>query len=106
LRGIRVGPVARGHLREIHGYSRELWGERRADAYIERLSRCFGDIASGRVRSRPVAAEFGVDGRYVRCGAHYIYWRPLGPEAIAIVAVLHQRMHQDDRVTAAFGPLE
>lgn len=102
MRRISLDAIARGHLREIHTYSVERWGEARADAYIRQLSARFDDITAAKAHSRDVSALFGVTGRFCRCAEHLIYWRTLGTDAIAVVAILHQRMHQPDRVRAAF----
>ena len=102
MRRVKLDAIARQHLREIRAYSTAKWGVARADAYIRDLSTRFEDIAAGRSHSRAVAAIFAVEGHYCRCGQHFIYWRPIGRDTIAIVAILHQRMHQRDRIRAAF----
>jgi len=49
------------------------------------------------VASRPVPAEFGVEGYVFRYERHFVYWRRLANGDIGIVTVLHERMHQMDR---------
>ncbi|WIY53928.1 hypothetical protein O9Z70_05175 [Devosia sp. YIM 151766] len=47
--------------------------------------------------SRPVPAEFGVEGYFFRHERHFVYWRRLSNDDIGIVTILHERMHQIDR---------
>ncbi len=49
------------------------------------------------MRSRPVPAEFGVDGYCFRYAQLIVYWRQLSNGDIGIVTILHERMHQIDR---------
>ena len=60
-------------------------------------SRAFEGIATGDIVSRPVPAEFGVEGFVFRYKKHYVYWKTLSDGAIGIVTVLHERMHQFGR---------
>lgn len=53
--------------------------------------------AYGGVASRPVPAEFGVDGFYFRHAHHFVYWRRLANGDVGIVTILQERMHQMDR---------
>ena len=94
---VRVQEAAAVRIREIYRYSRERWGEARADAYIQGLFEAFDGIATGDVVSRPVPAEFGVEGYVFRYKKHYVYWKTLSDSAIGIVTVLHERMHQFGR---------
>lgn len=64
----------------------------------------FGKIATHGVVSRPVPAEFGVQGCFFRYEKHVVYWKRLDSGDIGIVTVLHERMHQIDRLRADFGP--
>lgn len=57
----------------------------------------FEKIESRGVVSRPVPAEFGVDGYFFRYEQHFVYWRRLSSGNIGIVTILHQRMHQIER---------
>ncbi len=94
---IRVQDAAAVRIDEIYRYSRERWGQARADAYIRGLFEAFDGIATGAVASRAVPAEFGVDGYVFRHKRHFVYWKKLDDGAIGIVTVLHERMHQIDR---------
>ena len=94
---IRVQDAAAVRIDEIYRYTREHWGQARAEAYIRGLFDAFDGIATGAVASRAVPAEFGVDGYVCRYKRHFVYWKKLADGAIGIVTVLHERMHQIDR---------
>lgn len=97
MTGVRVQRAAVVRIEEIYRYTRERWGEAQADAYVTGLFEAFENIATGAVPSRPVPAEFEVDGYVFRYRRHFVYWKTLGDGAIGIVTVLHERMHQMDR---------
>ena len=94
---VRVQEAASLRIDELYRYSRDRWGTERADAYITGLFESFDRIASGGVFSRPIPAEFGVDGNYFRYERHYVYWKRLSNGGIGIVTILHERMHQMGR---------
>ncbi|WP_372916990.1 type II toxin-antitoxin system RelE/ParE family toxin [Sandarakinorhabdus sp.] len=94
----RVQDRAGHRLDEIYVYSRDLWGEEQAARYIRCLFACFADIAARKTPWRTIPAEFGVDGCFCRFERHYIYWRILSDGAVGIVTILHERMHQIDRL--------
>ncbi len=93
----RVQEAASLRLDEIYRYTRERWGADRADRYITDLFASFDRIDGGGVASRPVPAEFGVDGFYFRHAPHFVYWRRLAKGDVGIVTILHERMHKMDR---------
>ena len=97
MTAVRVQEAAALRIDEIYRYSRERWGEARAAAYVSGLFEAFESIAAGTSASRPVPAEFGVDGYVFRYERHYVYWKKLGNGDIGIVTVLHERMHQFGR---------
>lgn len=97
MTGYRVQQAASVRIDEIYAYTYNQWGAEHADAYISGLLEVFERIARGDLVSRPVPAEFEVDGYFVRYERHYIYWKPLENGDIGIVTVLHERMHQIDR---------
>lgn len=104
-----MGPVlvqeaASRRLDEIYRYTRERWGEEQADRYVTGLFDSFGKISSHQVVSRPVPADFGVDGFYFRYERHVVYWRRLASGDIGIVTILHERMHQMDRFRDDLAP--
>ena len=53
--------------------------------------------------SRPIPAEFGVEGFYFRHEHNFVYWRRLSNGDIGIVTILHERMHQSDRFRDNLG---
>ena len=97
MTAVRVQTAAALRIDEIYRYSRDRWGEARASAYVTGLFEAFESIASGTSASRPVPAEFGVDGYVFRYERHYVYWKRLDNGDIGIVTVLHERMHQTGR---------
>ena len=97
MTAVRVQGSAALRINEIHRYSLEHWGEAQADAYITGLFDAFDRIEAGGVASRPVPAEFGVDGYFFRYEKHFVYWKRLRNGDIGIVTVLHERMHQFGR---------
>jgi len=94
---VRVQEAASLRLDEIYRYTRERWGTEQADRYIRGLFEEFGRIEGHGVVSRPIPAEFGVDGFYFRYEHHFVYWRRLANGDVGVVAILHERMHQLDR---------
>jgi toxin ParE1/3/4 len=93
----RVQANAGLRIDEIYRYSREVWGEAKAQHYIRGLFEHFQKIAEQQVAWRPIPVEFGVEGYFSRYERHFVYWKVLGDGAVGIVTVLHQRMHQGDR---------
>ncbi len=94
---IRVQEAAAARIDAIYRYTREHWGEAQADEYVTGLFDAFAGIAAGTVASRPVPAEFGVDGYVFRYRAHFVYWKRLADGTVGVVTVLHERMHQFGR---------
>lgn len=103
MAAIRVQEAASRRLDGIHGYTRERWGSEQADRYISGLFDAFDRIESHGVMSRPIPAEFGVEGFFFRYERHVVYWRRLSNGDIGIVTILHERMHQIDRFREDFG---
>ena len=64
------------------------------DSYITELFAAFEQIETRGIMSRPVPAEFGVEGYFFRYERHFVYWRRLSDRDIDIVTVLHERTHQ------------
>ena len=100
---IRVQEAASFRLDEIYRYTRDRWGEQQADRYITGLFDAFADIASHQTASRPIPAEFGIEGYFFHYERHFVYWRRLSNDEIGIVTILHERMHQIDRFREDFG---
>lgn len=103
MAAIRIQEAASHRLDEIYRFTRERWGEKQANRYITGLFAAFEKIESRGVVSKPVPAEFGVDGFFFRYERHVIYWRRLSDGAIGIVTILHARMHQIGRFREDFG---
>lgn len=99
---VRVQEPASWRLDEIYRYTRERWGEAQANRYITGLFEAFERIETHGVASRPVPAEFGVDGFFFHYGRHFVYWRRLSNGDIGIVTVLHERIHQIGRFRENF----
>jgi plasmid stabilization system protein ParE len=99
---VRVQEAASWRLDEIYRYTRENWGAGQADRYITGLFEAFNRIESRGVISRPIPAEFGVEGFFFRYERHFVYWRWLSDGDIGIVTILHERMHQIDRFREDF----
>ena len=94
---LRIQDAASLRLDEIFRYTRERWGAQQAERYITELFLAFEKIDTQGVASRPVPAEFGVDGFWFRHAHHVVYWRRLANGDIGIVTILHEKMHQMDR---------
>lgn len=103
MAAVRVQQAASHRLYDIHRHTRERWGEAQADRYVTGLFDAFARIEARGVTSRPIPAEFGVDGYVFRYEQHLVYWRRLSNGDIGIVTVLHERMHQIGRLREDFG---
>lgn len=90
---IRVQEAASVRLDEIYRYTRDRWGEAQGESYITGLFAAFEQIETRDVVSRPVPAEFGVEGYFLRFERHFVYWRRLGDGDIGIVTILHEAGH-------------
>lgn len=91
---VRIQEAASLRLDDIYRYTHDQWGEAQADHYITGMFDAFEAIAKHQSSSRPVPAEFGVDGYYFRYEKHFVYWRWLSNGDIGVVSILHERMHQ------------
>lgn len=100
---LRIQRAASHRLDDIYRYTRDRWGEAQADHYITGLFEVMAGIEAHVTVSRPIPAEFGVDGYFVRYERHVIYWRRLSGGDIGVVTVLHERMHQIERFRDDFG---
>ena len=47
--------------------------------------------------SKPIPAEFGIEGLFFRFQRHFVYWKRLANGDIGIVTILHESMHQVER---------
>ncbi|MBL4757781.1 MAG: type II toxin-antitoxin system RelE/ParE family toxin [Rhizobiales bacterium] len=103
MANVRVQEAASFRIDQIYQYTRDQWGVAQANTYVIGLFEAFEKIASHEIMSRPIPAEFGVDGFFFRYERHFVYWKKLGNGDIGIVAILHERMHQIDRFIEDFG---
>ena len=85
-------------LDEIFAYTSRRWGDKQAEAYIQGLFDKFSAIAARQFPWRTIPAEFGVDGFVCRYERHFIYWKVLADGTVGIVTILHERMHQLERL--------
>ena len=99
---IRVQEATSLRLDDIYSYTRDRWGPVQADRYITGMFEAFERIEAHGVASKPIPAEFAVEGFFFRYEHHFVYWRRLSDDDIGIVAILHERMHQIDRFKEDF----
>lgn len=100
---VRIQQAASHRLDDIYRHTRDRWAEAQADRYITGLFEAFAGIESRRVISRPIPAEFGVEGFLFRYEKHLVYWRRLSNGDVGVVTILHERMHQIERFREDFG---
>lgn len=100
---VRIQESASYRLDEIYRYTRERWGIQQAKRDINGLFEAFEGIEPHKTSSRPIPAEFGVEGYFFRYERHFVYWRWLSNGDVGIVTILHERMHQIDRFREDFG---
>lgn len=98
MAAVRIQEAASHRLDEIYHHTRDRWGVEQADRYITCLFEAFERIESHQVMSRPIPAEFGVEGYWFRYERHIVYWRRLANGDIGVATILHERMHQMDRL--------
>ena len=97
-----LGPRADDQLDGIYEYTAKHWGEDQAERYIDLLFRYFSEVTAKNVMWRAVPVEFGVDGYFGKCERHFVYWRMLDSGDVGFVAILHERMHQFQRILEIF----
>ncbi len=100
---VRVQERAISRLDEIYRYTASEWGVEQAEHYIHGLFESFERIRTNPSLSRPIPAEFAVEGYFYRYQKHFVYWKRLADGDIGIVTILHQRMHQIERFRGDFG---
>lgn len=94
---VRIQKSASLRIDDIYRNMRDRWGAEQADQYITALIAAFDKIEVYGVASRPVPAEFAIDGFYFRHEHHFVCWRRMSNGDGGIVTILHERMHQMDR---------
>lgn len=103
MTAVRIQESASWRLDEIYRYPLGEWGEVQAARYIRGLFESYDRIPDHDVASRPIPAEFGVQGFFYRYEKHIVYWKILANGDIGIVTILHERMHQIERFRDDFG---
>ncbi|MCD6532990.1 MAG: type II toxin-antitoxin system RelE/ParE family toxin [Deltaproteobacteria bacterium] len=98
-----VQNAASHRIDEIFRYTLNQSGAEQAEIYIIGLFDAFAKVESHEILSRPIPAAFGVDGFFFRYKRHFVYWRYLSNGDIGIVTILHQSMHQIERLKDDFG---
>jgi len=90
MKGYRLTETADQHLQDIWSYTRERWGAKQADVYLQQLQD--GLVAAMQTtalwRPRP---ELGEGVLADKVGAHILFGR-VADEWLHILAVLHERM--------------
>ena len=89
LANVRIQQAASFRIDEIYQYTHDRWGGAQADGYVTGLFEAFEKIATHEVMSRPIPAEFGIDGFFFRYKKHFVYWKEFVNGDIGIVAILH-----------------
>jgi len=100
---VRVQKAASFRIDEIYRYTCERGGTAQAEACITGLFKAFSKISSHEVMSRPIPAEFELEGFFFHYEKHFVYWKTLGNGDVGIVTILHEGMHQIDRFCEGFG---
>lgn len=98
-----VQQAASLRIDEIYRYTLKEWGTTQAQRYINGLFDAFAKVRTQEVFSRPVPAEFGVNGFFFKYEKHFVYWRYLSHGDVGIVTILHERIHQIGRFKEDFG---
>ena len=103
MASFRVQEAAAYRIDEIYRYTRARCGEEQADRYITGLFEAFARVAKSEVASRPIPAEFGIEGFVLRNERHPVYWRRLADGDIGIATIPHERMHRLCRLREDLG---
>jgi toxin ParE1/3/4 len=98
-----VQEAASHRLDAIYRHTSERWGAEQADRPITDLFAAFETIETHEVISRPVPAEFGVEGYVLGFERRFVYWRRFDNGDIGIVTILHERMHRIARLREDVG---
>lgn len=103
MAAVGIQEAASHRLDDIYRYTRDRWSVEQANRYITGLFEAFDKIETRGVMSRPIPAEFGVEGYFFRYERHFIYRRRLSNGDVGIVTILHEKMHRIDRFREDFG---
>ncbi|GAB4125945.1 MAG: type II toxin-antitoxin system RelE/ParE family toxin [Wenzhouxiangellaceae bacterium] len=103
MTAVRIQARMSRQLDEIYQYTASHWGKEQAARYINGLFASFERIGVHGLLARPIPAEFGVAGYFYRYEKHIVYWKSLSNGDIGIVTILHERMHQIERLQDHFS---
>ena len=95
-----LSEAAQQSVDDLFNYTLDVWGEAQARKYLGDLFSLFEAIACGDEAGRLIQPEYGVVGRYVRVGKHFIYWH-WDRDDLLIAEILHERMNKGDRLCAS-----
>ncbi len=95
---ILIQEAASHRIDEIYQYSLKQWGMTKAETYITCLFEAFEKRDTHKIHSRPVPADFEGEGFFFKYKKHNVYWKHLSSGEIGIVTLLHERMHQIERL--------
>lgn len=100
---VRVREAASLRCDNIYRCTRDRWGEAQADRYVTGMFQVFERIETHGAASRPILAEFGVEGFVYRYQHRFAYWRRLSGGDVSIATILHERIHQIGRIRDDFA---
>ncbi|WP_369075409.1 type II toxin-antitoxin system RelE/ParE family toxin [Brenneria tiliae] len=73
MANVRIQEASSCRLDEIYRYTCERWGTEQADRYITFIFQAIDRIKTHEVVSRPIPAEFGVEGFFFHYEQHVVY---------------------------------
>ena len=95
-----LSEAAQQSIDDIFNYTLDVWGEAQAKSYLGDLFAMFEAIAKGDAVGHLIQPEYGVMGRYIQVGKHFIYWHWDGDDLL-IAEILHERMNRGDHLCAS-----
>lgn len=96
MKRIVVAEEADDALRRIYRETWQTWGERRADAYVERIRDTYAALARGDAPGRYFRSVDGTELRRIEVGRHVVILT-LRADAIQIMGLFHDRMDIGNR---------
>jgi len=86
----RLSELAESDLADILDFTTDMWGERQADRYLDRMVRCFERIAKMPSLGRS-CDDVMVGIRRIEVERHVVFYRP-HDKGVFIARILHDRM--------------
>jgi len=74
---VRIQEAALLRPDDIYRYTRDRWGEARAESCITGMFEGFDQIEPHGILSKPDPAAFGLEGYFFCYEKHFVYWRRL-----------------------------